>query len=172
MEPALITGIAALLTAGSAVVFARLERRDREKQFSEAEEQWRKEREIEHLGRLVARRFESYPEVMTTLGAVRDVPDPGGHHYQELKQDRSSLLTVADELLGHLYGAPGLFMRYETRNALLGAWTACHRFQTGDATLDDLRIQFFRARRRLREDLQIADEEESKTELDTISGKG
>jgi hypothetical protein len=169
VDPALITGIAALLAAISTGVFAAFERRDRKQQFSEAEQQWRRERRIQYLERLVDRRFESYPAVMRTLGGVRDVQDPAGHHYRDLERNRSSLLTAADELLGHLYGAPGLFMQYETRNQLLAAWFACHRFQQGDATLDDLRIAFFRARRRLREDLQIADEKERKTELERIS---
>jgi hypothetical protein len=137
----------------------------------DAEDQWRKERAIEHLGELVARRFESYAAVMKTLGAVRDVPDPEGHHYEGLRQDRSSLLTVADELIGHLYGAPGLYMRYETRTQLLRAYLACHRFQKPKAEVDELVYQFWEARRLLREDLQISDEEERKTELEKISGE-
>jgi hypothetical protein len=159
VEPALITGIVALLAAGLSGGIALGERRDRKRQFSKAEEQWRKEREIEHLGRLVGRRFESYPDVMKTLGAVPDVPDVAGRLYQELERDRSSLLPVADELLEHLYGAPGLLMRYETRNQLLRACTVCHRFGSNSSTLADACVRISRLpmwRRGRRSSTQLA----------------
>ena len=103
-------------------------------------------------------RAATFAPVFATLGVVRDVPDPvKQEHWRELEGNRDALLKTADELLTHLYGAPGLFMHYDTRNRILRAYEACFQFQAGRIDLTELVDAFFFARRYLREDLNLTD---------------
>lgn len=85
------------------------------------------------------------------------MPDPKGKHYQSLEEDRTQLFSVAEQLLGHLYGEAGLLMEYDTRNALFEAWKACHLFAEDKVTLRQLVGYFYLARRWVRADLQMED---------------
>lgn len=167
-EAALLTALAALITSLVTIVatFVRL-RREREQWQTELaiqKERWHKEfastftqREMEFIKAKVERRFQVYPSVFEVLGNVRDVPDPKGQHYQSLEEDCTQLLPVAEQLLGHLYGEAGLLMEYDTRNALLEAWEACHLFAEDKVTLRQLVGYFYLARRWVRADLQMED---------------
>jgi hypothetical protein len=167
-EAALLTALAALITSliTTVTTFMRL-RREREQWQTELaiqKERWHKEfastftqREMEFIKAKVERRFQVYPSVFEVLGKVRDVPDPKGEHYQSLEENRTDLLSVAENLLGHLYGEAGLLMEYDTRNALLEAWKACHLFVDDKVTLRQLVGYFYLARRWVRADLQMED---------------
>jgi hypothetical protein len=101
---AIATAFAAFLTAVSGIVFSWLRiRREVQK--------WVRERKVELMNErlkvLKQERFTTYPLVMKTLGAVRDVPGPNREHYAALESDPNSLVTVSDELIAHLYAQPG-----------------------------------------------------------------
>jgi hypothetical protein len=128
------------------------------------------ELEAQFLYGRVAQRYKYYPAVFEVLGRVRDVPDPKQEHYNELVDNKEILQNAAAELLTHLYGDAGLVMRMSTRNAVLRAWLACKLFQAGDKNvqLRQLIGYFFFARRWLRADLQIEDDQGVESELDEI----
>jgi hypothetical protein len=176
MDATTLTALAGLITALFGIAFTivrfRLEQKQRigdlndqrerwEAEFESARREWIGEHKTalrsEFLHELVKQRYQVYPSVLRTLGAVRDVPDPARNHYKSLRSDPEQLLQTADEILHHLYGEPGLVMTMGTRNQLLSAWYTCHLFQTGDADIERLVKEFFQSRRRLREDLQIDD---------------
>ena len=176
MTAGLITGavglVAAILTFVVGAWKIRDERKQRIEQFTVQEDQWLAKFEAEReewagekrvalkselLQERIRRRYESYPEVLSALGAVRDIPDPGREHYRQLEENPTTLSPVADELLRHLYGFAGLVMSMATRNQLLAAWYACKLFEAGEITTDQLVDMFFQARRQLRRDLEIDD---------------
>jgi hypothetical protein len=174
---ATVTAVVGLVTALFGVAFTVLKFRDERRQrlvdLQDQRQRWRTEFESgrkewigdhrsalrsEFLHELVRQRYKVYPPVLRTLGAVRDIPDPAQEHYRSLIAEPERLTGTADEILQHLYSDAGLIMSMETRNQLLAAWYACHRFQAGDATIDSLVREFYRARRALRGDLQLDDE--------------
>jgi hypothetical protein len=173
---ATVTAVVGLVTALFGVAFTALKFRDERQQrlvdlhdqrrrwlaeFESDRKEWigqhRSALKSEFLHELVKQRYKVYPPVLRTLGAVRDIPDPAQEHHRSLIAEPEQLMGTADEILHHLYSDAGLVMSMETRNQLLAAWYACHRFQTGDATIDSLVREFFRARRALRGDLQLDD---------------
>jgi hypothetical protein len=176
MDATTLTALAGLITALFGVAFTavrfRLDQKQRASDLQDQRQRWEAEFEnarrewigqhrtalrTEFLHELVRQRYRVYPAVLSTLGAVRDVPDPAGEHYESLRSDPKQLSQTAEQLLRHLYGEPGLVMTMDTRNQLLSAWYTCHLFQTGDASIDRLVREFFQSRRRLRDDLQIDD---------------
>ena len=122
---------------------------------------WKRENEIDirlkFLDNIVQHRSKFYPEVLKHLGKVRDDSDPYGLHHNELIKNKSALKEVADKLTECLYGEAGLFMSFETRNCILKAIKSCYLFQQNEIQLNMLVTDFFIARRKLREDLQIDD---------------
>jgi len=169
MDGTKIAAFAALLTALSGIIFTSLSvqreqisRVEQQKQWDDELRKWVTEREIdilhERLKVLHQQRFATYPPVMKTLGAVRDVAGP--QHYAALESDPNILLTVSDELIAHLYSPAGFVMSMETRNQLLRAWYACQLFRRKSLPVEALVNVFYQARRNLRADIEINDAEE------------
>ena len=171
METALITAIVSLITAFSSIIFSivrvRKERKERQEQFQTK----LAELETKFLHERVVQRYKNYPEVFKILGTVRDVSDPKQEHYKLLLEDKKKLLETAENLLVHLYGDAGLLMEWETRNALLNTYLACHFFQNNKIKLYQLVGYFYLARRWLRADLQIEDIQEVNSKFEGIRKK-
>jgi len=91
------------------------------------------------------------------LGEVQDCPDPKQRHWELIRQNPKMLFTIADDIINHLYHEAGLFMSYKTRNTLLTLYTYCYMYQTNEVKFDEVVVQFWKARRKLRMDLQIED---------------
>jgi hypothetical protein len=111
----------------------------------------------EFFKEVLDRRLDTYADVLRTLGAVRDVAGPHSEHHAALKKAPEKLLPIADELIIHLYGPPGLVMSMETRNQIFKAWEACQLFNANPELISNLTSEFFQARRELRSDLETDD---------------
>jgi hypothetical protein len=176
MAATIAAAVAALLTAVSGIIFTTIkfrdERAERERQLTKQEEGWRTEfgaqrqewsaqqraaLRTQFLSEVVNRRLDTFADVLVTLGAVRDISDPKREHYTALESDRERLQPIADQLIAHLYGPPGLVMSMRTRNQLLSTLYTCQRFIQSTATIEDRVSEFFKARRELRADVQIDD---------------
>ena len=171
---ALATAIVALIGAIFAIFTWHTERAQWQTRFETERAQWQKTFEksvtdwqVQFLHDLVTRRVETYPAILRTLAAVRDVPDKD--HLGAVRDHPERLLETADQLLAHLYGEAGLVMSMETKNRLHAVRTACLNFQTGAVSLNDLVKRFFYARRELRRDIQIADSKSIATALREIA---
>jgi hypothetical protein len=118
-------------------------------------------------------RLDSYPSVMTILGAVSDVElRRAPERFQALYEDPAVLSSTAAQLRDHLFGEAGLLMTMETRGRLHGAVEACSTFLErgpGARENDDLTDAFFWARRYLRADLELLDDR-SADSLRTLVG--
>lgn len=171
IETALTTAIVSLITAFSGIIFSivriRKEKKERQHQFQTK----LAELESKFLHERVVQRYKTYPKVFKLLGTVRDVSDPKQEHYRSLLKDRKKLLETADNLLIYLYGDAGLLMEWQTRNALLNTYLACHYFQDDTITLYELAGYFYLARRWLRADLQIEDIQKVKSKFEEIRKK-
>ena len=158
---ALVTAIAALVTAIITYLKLQNERNQWRKELESQRNQWQIEHDADlrskFLHDIVMERYKTYSAVLNILGTVRDIPDPQEKHWQSLEQNPEQLLTIANDLIGQLYGNAGLVMSMDTRNVLLSVYYACHLFQEKQITRTRLVQEFFQARRQLRSDLQIED---------------
>jgi len=116
------------------------------------------------------KRYTLYSRVFKLLGEVRDIEYPR-EHYIELEKHKKELVEIADKILDELYGEAGLFMEYETRNAILKAYQMSYRYANNEILLNDLVDAYYIARRFLRKDLEFDDYAASKSISDILKDK-
>jgi len=116
------------------------------------------------------KRYTLYAQTFNLLGKVRDIEYPQ-EHYIELENHKKELIQVADKILDELYGEAGLFMEYETRNAILKAYQMSYRYANNEILLNDLVDSYYIARRFLRKDLEFDDYAASKSISDILKDK-
>jgi hypothetical protein len=137
-------------------------RRDQRKQEIRLEEvRLRKEFLIEGYRHCLT----AYSPVLRTLGTVSDLDLRGDRQANDVvAPDR--LQRAADELHDQLYGEAGLLMTMESRNWIHVARQEAMSYQRSQRTADDrdkLGDAFFYARRAIRRDLDLKDDQEPTT---------
>lgn len=127
---------------------------------------WKKEQyltlEKEHNFYIFKKRCQNYTKIFKLLGEVRDIDYPP-EHYEALQKNKTPLITIADKILLELYSDAGLFMTYETRSLLLKVYQLTYRFYNNEIDLDELVDIYYKARRSIRNDLEIDDAYKAKT---------